>query len=68
MLWEDIACYDDDCGRGITKMTANRRIFLNIIATYGRSLYALIIGLLCGWLTVDIRGNILFHMGYCLTI
>lgn len=29
-------------------MTANRRIFLNIIATYGRSLYALVIGLLCG--------------------
>lgn len=26
-------------------MTANRRIFLNIIATYGRSLYALVIGL-----------------------
>ncbi len=23
-------------------MTANRRIFLNIIATYGRSLYALV--------------------------
>ena len=29
-------------------MTANRRIFLNIIATYGRSLYALVIGLICG--------------------
>lgn len=29
-------------------MTENRRIFLNIIATYGRSLYGLIIGLLCG--------------------
>lgn len=26
-------------------MTANRRIALNIIATYGRSLYALVIGL-----------------------
>ena len=26
-------------------MTANRRIFLNIIATYGRSLYALVCGL-----------------------
>ena len=25
-------------------MTANRRIFLNIIATYGRSLYALVCG------------------------
>ena len=26
-------------------MTPNRRIFLNIIATYGRGLYALVIGL-----------------------
>ena len=26
-------------------MIANRRIFLNIIATYGRSLYALVCGL-----------------------
>ena len=30
-------------------MTPNRRIFLNIVATYGRSLYALVIGLGCGW-------------------
>ena len=29
-------------------MSPNRRIFLNIIATYGRSLYALVIGLFCG--------------------
>ena len=29
-------------------MTANKRIFLNIVATYGRSLYALVIGLFCG--------------------
>lgn len=29
-------------------MTANRRIFLNIVATYGRSLYALVVGLFCG--------------------
>ena len=29
------------------EMTANRRIFLNIISTYGRLLYALVIGLLC---------------------
>lgn len=29
-------------------MTEGRRIFLNIVATYGRSLYALIIGLFCG--------------------
>ena len=26
-------------------MTANRRIILNIVATYGRSLYALVVGL-----------------------
>ena len=29
-------------------MTPNRRIFWNIVATYGRSLYALVIGLFCG--------------------
>lgn len=29
-------------------MTENKRIFLNIIATYGRSLYALVLGLVCG--------------------
>ena len=29
-------------------MSPNRRIFLNIVATYGRSLYALVIGLFCG--------------------
>lgn len=29
-------------------MSPNRRIFLNIIVTYGRSLYALVIGLFCG--------------------
>ena len=30
-------------------MAANRRIFLDIVATYGRSLYVLVIGLFCGW-------------------
>ena len=29
-------------------MTENRRILLNIVATYGRSLYGLVVGLLCG--------------------
>lgn len=29
-------------------VTPNRRILLNIVATYGRSLYALIVGLFCG--------------------
>ena len=29
-------------------MTQNKRIALNIVATYGRSLYALVIGLFCG--------------------
>ena len=29
-------------------MTENRRVFLNVIATYGRSLYGLALGLLCG--------------------
>ena len=36
-------------------MTPNRRIFLNIVATYGRSLYALVIGLFCGWRTLMAR-------------
>ena len=31
-------------------MSPNRRILLNIVATYGRSLYALAIGLFCGTL------------------
>jgi len=36
-------------------MTANKRIFLNIVATYGRSLCALVIGLLCGrWTLVAV--------------
>lgn len=26
-------------------MTANRRIFLNIVSTYGRSLYAMVLGI-----------------------
>ena len=30
-------------------MTQNRRIVLNIVATYGLSVYALVIGLFCGW-------------------
>lgn len=38
-------------------MTANRRIFLNIVATYGRSLYALIIGLFCGRWTLMVLGE-----------
>ena len=29
-------------------MSPNRRIFLNIVATYGRSVYALVVGLFCG--------------------
>ena len=38
-------------------MTANRRIFLNIVATYGRSLYALVIGLFCGRWTLRTLGE-----------
>ena len=37
-------------------MSPNRRIFLNIIATYGRSLYALVIGLFCGRWTLMALG------------
>ena len=39
-------------------MTANRRIALNIIATYGRSLYALVIGLFCGRWTLMALGQV----------
>ena len=39
-------------------MTQNRRIALNIIATYGRSLYALIIGLFCGRWTLMALGEV----------
>lgn len=39
-------------------MTENRRIFLNIVATYGRSLYALIIGLFCGRWTLMALGEV----------
>lgn len=37
-------------------MAANRCIFLNIVATYGRSLYALVIGLFCGRWTLTALG------------
>ena len=39
-------------------MTENRRIFLNIVATYGRSLYALIIVLFCGRWTLMALGEV----------
>lgn len=37
-------------------MTENKRIALNVVATYGRSLYALAIGLLCGRWTLMALG------------
>ena len=39
-------------------MTQNRRIALNIIATYGRSLYALAFGLFCGRWTLMALGEV----------
>lgn len=39
-------------------MTANRRIFLNIVATYGRSLYALAIGLFTARWALQALGQI----------
>lgn len=39
------------------KMTDNRRIALNIMATYGRSVYSLIIGLFCGRWTLMALGQ-----------
>lgn len=37
-------------------MTANRRIFLNVIATYGRYMSALVSGLFCGSWTLVVGG------------
>jgi len=37
-------------------MTASRRIFLNVVATYGRSVYALVVGLFCGRWTLMALG------------
>ena len=39
-------------------MSPNRRIFLNIVATYGRSLYVLVLGLLCGRWTLMVLGEV----------
>lgn len=39
-------------------MSPNRRIFLNIIATYGRSLYALLVALCCRRLIINVRNSI----------
>ncbi len=39
-------------------MTENRRIFWNIVATYGRSLYGLILGLLCGRWALQSLGEV----------
>lgn len=38
-------------------MTENRRIFWNIVATYGRSLYGLVVGILCGRWTLQALGH-----------
>jgi len=43
-------------------MSPNRRIFLNIVATYGRSLYALVIGLLCGRWALMALGEVDFGL------
>ena len=42
----------DESSAAECNMTQNRRIVLNIVATYGRSLYALVIGLFGGWRTL----------------
>ena len=43
-------------------MTANRRIFLNIIATYGRSLYALVLGLFTARWALQALGQVDFGL------
>lgn len=45
-------------GRGRdSDMTQDRRIELNIVATYGRSLHALVIGLFCGRRALMVLGQ-----------
>lgn len=39
-------------------MTAGKRIFLNVVATYGRSLYALVVGLCCGRWALQALGEV----------
>lgn len=39
-------------------MTETRRVFLNIIATYGRSVYGLLLGLFCGRWTLMALGEV----------
>ena len=39
-------------------MTENRRIFWNIVATYGRSMYSLVLGLCCGRWTLAALGKV----------
>lgn len=39
-------------------MTENRRILLNVVATYGRSLYGLAIGIFCGRWSLMVLGEI----------
>jgi hypothetical protein len=43
-------------------MTPNRRIFLNIIATYGRSLYALVCGLFTARWVLEALGQVDFGL------
>ena len=43
-------------------MTANRRIFLNIVATYGRSVYALVCGLLTARWVLEALGQVDFGL------
>ncbi len=43
-------------------MTANRRIFLNIIATYARSLYALVLGLFTARWVLEALGQVDFGL------
>ena len=39
-------------------MPPNRRIFLNVVATYGREMYVLEVGLFCGHLSLMAVGEV----------
>lgn len=62
---KDIFDYIDEpliIGDGNISMTPNRRIFLNIIAMYGRSLYALVCGLFTARWVLEALGQVNFGL------
>ena len=62
---KDIFDYIDEpliIGDGNISMTPNRRIFLNIIATYARSLYAFVLGRFTARWVLEALGQVNFGL------